>query len=136
MAFFNEFPHTRTYDSDLGWMIKYIKDTVIPKLNELLSWQETHTNDYNELKNIVENLENDIAKIESGNLPDAWYNALKSYLSNNFQEVIMELISFVFFGLTDDGYFAAYISKNLSFISFDTEVQASSENYGRLILKY
>lgn len=25
MAFFNEFPHTRTYDSDLGWLIKEVK---------------------------------------------------------------------------------------------------------------
>ena len=25
MAFFNEFPHTRTYDSDLGWIIKEMK---------------------------------------------------------------------------------------------------------------
>ena len=25
MAFFNEFPHTRTYDNDLGWIIKTIK---------------------------------------------------------------------------------------------------------------
>lgn len=136
MAFFNEFPHTRTYDSDLGWIIKYIKNTVIPKLNELLSWQEAHTEDYAELKNIVDNLEKDIAKIESGNLPETWYEALKNYLSGNFPEVILELISFVFFGLTDDGHFAAYISKNLSFISFDTDVQAGSENYGKLILKY
>lgn len=124
------------YDSDLGWIIKYIKNTVIPKLNELLSWQEAHTEDYTELKNIVDSLEKDIAKIESGNLPEAWYEALKNYLSGNFPEVILELISFVFFGLTDDGHFAVYISKNLSFISFDTDVQAGSENYGKLILKY
>ena len=26
MAFFNEFPHTRTYDNDLGWIIKTIKE--------------------------------------------------------------------------------------------------------------
>lgn len=29
MAFFNEFPHTRTYDSDLGWLIKEMKKLLV-----------------------------------------------------------------------------------------------------------
>lgn len=29
MAFFNEFPHTRTYDSDLGWIIKKMKELLV-----------------------------------------------------------------------------------------------------------
>ena len=28
MAFFNEFPHTRTYDSDLGWLIWAMKKLI------------------------------------------------------------------------------------------------------------
>lgn len=28
MAFFNEFPHTRTYDSDLAWLIKRMKEVL------------------------------------------------------------------------------------------------------------
>lgn len=45
MAFFNEFPHTRTYDSDLAWLIKNMK--------ELLSEFETLTNEFEELKKYV-----------------------------------------------------------------------------------
>lgn len=26
MAYFNEFPHTRAYDGDLGWLIKMYKE--------------------------------------------------------------------------------------------------------------
>lgn len=37
MAFFNEFPHTRTYDSDLGWIIKTIRKLIdqVDSLNEI-----------------------------------------------------------------------------------------------------
>lgn len=39
MAFFNEFPHTRTYDSDLGWLIKEVKEWA-DKYEELVEFQE------------------------------------------------------------------------------------------------
>lgn len=36
MAFFNEFPHTRTYDSDLAWLIKRMKET-LSRLDEAIA---------------------------------------------------------------------------------------------------
>lgn len=36
MAFFNEFPHTRTYDSDLAWLIKRMKE-VLARLDEAIA---------------------------------------------------------------------------------------------------
>lgn len=48
MAFFNEFPHTRTYDSDLGWIIATLKKLIerIDNYNEVhfadpVSWDIT-----------------------------------------------------------------------------------------------
>lgn len=37
MAYFNEFPHTRTYDSDLGWLIKQVKN-LIEKFRRCPTW--------------------------------------------------------------------------------------------------
>lgn len=39
MAFFNEFPHTRTYDSDLAWLIDRMKElmTKMDRVDELLA---------------------------------------------------------------------------------------------------
>lgn len=61
MAFF-EFPHTRTYDSDLGWLIKNVKgyNDTIAALNK---WIETNTPR-------IEDLERFQAELESGNLPE------------------------------------------------------------------
>lgn len=37
MAYFNEFPHTRTYDSDLGWLIESVKEVIerVDNYNEI-----------------------------------------------------------------------------------------------------
>ena len=39
MAFFNEFPHTRTYDSDLAWLIRRMKEVLakMDRVDELLA---------------------------------------------------------------------------------------------------
>lgn len=50
MAYFNEFPHTRTYDSDLGWLIKEVKDLY---------------DDYSELIEFKDNIDTWKAGIES-----------------------------------------------------------------------
>ena len=40
MAFFNEFPHTRTYDSDLGWIIREMKKLLVEWGNVEKAWEE------------------------------------------------------------------------------------------------
>lgn len=48
MAFFNEFPHTRTYDSDLAWLIRRMKEVLskMDRVDELMA----------ELQNILASL--------------------------------------------------------------------------------
>lgn len=52
------------------------------------------------------------------------------------EQKINEVINFVFFGLTDNGYFCAYIPESWSNVTFDTIIDCNSENYGKLVLKY
>lgn len=40
MAFFNEFPHTRTYDSDLGWIIKKMAELIVEWGGVEEAWEE------------------------------------------------------------------------------------------------
>ena len=52
-------------------------------------------------------------------------------------DAISEAVKTVFFGLTDDGYFCAYVPKNWAdYIEFDTDVKYGDEEYGCLILNY
>lgn len=54
MSFF-EFPHTRTYDSDLGWIIEHLK-TNIDQIAILQAWAASHKVEYDALKEKVDAL--------------------------------------------------------------------------------
>ena len=69
---------------------------------------------------------------------------VQEWIDNFSEEKIIELfgkyIQFVFFGLTDDGYFVAYIPEGWDDISFSTsgydDFTSIEPEYGHLILSY
>ena len=134
MGFFNEFPHTRTYDNDLGWLIKHVKsyDETINALNE---WVEINTPK-------IADLETFKNELEAGNLPDGVKQAIKDWCSANLIDLMAESIKNVFFGLTDSGYFVAYIPESWDDIVFNTSdydielVDRPDIGYGHLVLSY
>lgn len=84
MAFFNEFPHTRTYDSDLGWLIKEMFELLTNWNGTKEEWEELQK----EFQELVNNLGSDISNIleewkESGKLADiaTLYNGLNIFSS-------------------------------------------------------
>lgn len=58
MAFF-EFPHTRTYDSDLGWLIKKMEE-LMNEYDTLMSWKSQHETEYADLLRRVNSLEDSV----------------------------------------------------------------------------
>ena len=131
MAYF-EFPHTRSYDSDLGWLIKEVKSytDAIEALNE---WKETA-----EIR--IEDLEAFYDLLENGELPDAVAQALTDWMQKNALDLVGRLVKHVFFGLTDSGYFVAYIPENWRDLIFKTtgyDIQLEIQpQYGHLVLIY
>lgn len=69
MAFFNEFPHTRTYDSDLGWLIEYVKN----KLIEDEAWKENTLKDFMEIINKWAT-DGTLQELVGKNLTSSYYN--------------------------------------------------------------
>lgn len=131
MAYF-EFPHTRNYDSDLGWLIKEVKSytDAISALNE---WKETA-----EVR--IEDLEAFYDLLKNGQLPDAVAQALTDWMQKNALDLVGRLVKHVFFGLTDNGYFVAYIPENWRDLIFKTtgyDIQLEIQpEYGHLVLIY
>ena len=85
MAFFNEFPHTRTYDSDLGWLIEHTK-TNIDSLAALNAWKASHEQEYEQLKDIVEGLQNSLLEVITPWDPGLAYKiySIVEYLGQNY----------------------------------------------------
>lgn len=63
MSFF-EFPHTRTYDSDLGWLIKKMQE-LLNEYEALMQWKTQHELEYSVLLRRVTTLERNIASFEN-----------------------------------------------------------------------
>ena len=130
MSFF-EFPHTRTYDSDLGWLIKDYK-TLDEFKDAVKHWIEDTQPTIDELNQLLDT-------IESGNLPEGMQEGIRRWLEVNALDLIGELVKIVFFGLTDDGYFVAYIPDSWSDITFGTtgyDLIIPGYEYGHLVLIY
>lgn len=63
MSYF-EFPHTRTYDSDLGWLITEYK-RLSAEVANLMAWMQTHKTEYNEAMRRLAAVENEIDTFEA-----------------------------------------------------------------------
>lgn len=59
-----------------------------------------------------------------------------AWINEHMEAIISAAIQMVFFGLTDDGYFCAYIPESWREIVFDTVADYESAEYGSLVLKY
>lgn len=131
MSFF-EFPHTRTYDSDLGWLIKDAK-TSDELIHNILEWISETQPTIDEFKAIYEAL-------ISGDLPEGVKEGIKKWMDENAIELVGEMVKHVYFGLNDDGYFIVTIPeqwKDLIFktTGFDYETELQPE-YGHLCILY
>lgn len=129
MGYF-DFPHTRTYDTDLGWIIKHISeyDDVIQALND---WIAENTPKINEILAFFELL-------QSGVIPEGLKNSLYQWANDNLMDIVAKTLKGVVFGLTDDGYFVATYYDSWSDITFNTTEMdiwtPLQTQYGHLVL--
>ena len=131
MAFF-EFPHTRSYDSDLGWLIR--------KYDDLSKAYDTLMDCCADVQSRLESLETLYNAIKSGDFPDDVKAAFTKWMSENAIDIIGELATSVFFEITDTGYWVANIPESWHDIIFNTTgldiILDLQPDYGHLVLSY
>ena len=74
-------------------------------------------------------------KFQDQGLAELYEKLLQQWVDDNMERIISRAIKFVYFGLTNDGYFCAYIPDSWDEIMFDTGAVYGRSDYGRLILK-
>lgn len=130
MSYF-EFPHTRTYDSDLGWLIKHVNsyDEVINTLNEWIAENEPKLDDFETLYNMM----------MAGDLPPGIQEGINKWMQLHALDIVGALVKMVFFGITDNGYFVAYIPEGWDDIIFNTtgyDINIAGFDFGHLTLSF
>lgn len=128
---FNQYPYLNENDLNLDYLLKHIKE-LMARVSGLEEWRLTHEAEYTQLKLLYD-------QIISGNFPPSVTAAFKKWLQENALDLIGELVKMVFFGITDDGYFVAYIPESWDDIIFGTtglDDFPSGVDYGHLTLSY
>lgn len=74
-------------------------------------------------------------KFQDQGLAELYEKLLQQWVDDNMERIISRVVKFVYFGLTNDGYFCAYIPDSWDEITFDTGAVYGRSDYGRLILK-
>lgn len=129
--FLNKWPYTDFHELNADWLISAYK-TLIEEVDKLDEWKVTHEAEYQELKKLYDDL-------MAGNFTPEMIDALYAWTVDNTVEIISRAIKMVFFNLTDDGYFIAYIPQSWAEITFGTtglDIFPDDVDFGHLTLSY
>lgn len=75
-------------------------------------------------------------KFQESGFDDYYEQQVIKWIDDNIEILYEQLAKQVFFGLTSDGYFCAYVPDSWSDITFDTGAVYGTDTYGRLILRF
>lgn len=141
LKYWCQFVLPAVYDDSLSYYELVAKaisklNEVIDSNNELAGIVGDNTEAIAQLKDDVSLLEMEFEKIKSGGYASLYIDALKSWLADNLINVVGSIVKFVWFGLSDNGYFIAYIPTSWRFLTFDMVADPDSPDYGHLLLSY
>ena len=125
------------YDDSLSYyevlckLTEYIQ-AMIDKINEYANIP----GDLAELQNQVTLIKEELEKVKNGDYVSLYIDSLSKWIDANLQEMVARIVKYIWFGLTDDGHFAAYVPDSWNFIRFDTGMVTDSNTYGHLLLYY
>lgn len=118
------------YSSEQRW--KWICCNLIG----LINYSDEQTKQINLNTEEIEKLKELFEKFKESGFEDYYKEQLKEWIENNLALLYEQLATQVFFGLTSDGYFCAYVPDSWSDIQFDTGMVYGRSDYGRLILRF
>lgn len=130
MGLFETFPYVNFQDLNLNELLRHMR--------LLLAHMKEVDNYVGGFDDRIKTLEKFMTQMESGKFSDAFLNTLYKWLHDNVPDIISEAVKQVWFGLTDSGYFIAYIPQSWNDIKFNTTgydyfTELQSE-YGHLVL--
>ena len=131
MAFNFEYPYVDPTQYNADWLLKKMKD-LLARMDSMDEWRAEYEEAYEDYKKLVED-------IEAGTFPPSIVNAFNKWMSENALDLVGAMVKMVFFGITDDGYFVAYLPENWDDITFNTsgyDIALAGYDFGHLVLSY
>lgn len=85
---------------------------------------------------LIEELQAAFKQFMESGFDDYYAEQIEAWVNANMESIITQAVKMVWFGLTEDGYFVAYIPDSWEEIIFDTGAVYSEDSYGCLMLKW
>lgn len=122
------------YDDSLSYYELLCK--VVDYLNTVINKVNGHSDAIAELESDVDALQDEFKKFKESGFNDYYAAQIEKWVKDNVGILFSTFCKSVTFGLTNDGYFCAYVPESWSDIVFDTGMVYGRSTYGRLLLKY
>lgn len=106
------------------------------ELCKLSEYSDYLADSINQDHKLIEQLQSDFTDFKEHGFDDYYREQIQAFIDSNMERIIGNSMRMIFFGLTMDGYFVAYIPDSWRDISFDTGAVYGTQDYGRLILRY
>lgn len=108
--------------------------TLCCDLKKLVEYAQQLGVNVNLTYDMITKLEAEFEKFKESGFIDYYEAQIRAWINANMDALLHSFADVVFFGLTDDGRFCAYIPEGWQDIEFDTGT--AGEKYGHLILRY
>lgn len=105
-------------------------------LNRLICYAGYLGDKGNEFAKELETLKSEFEEFKDHGFEDYYLEQIEKWVNDNLETLYKLLVKQVYFGLTLDGHFVAYIPESWDDIIFDTGFDYESDLYGRLILRW
>lgn len=122
------------YDDSLSYYEVICKLT--DKINELVSIFGSADSTLADMQEAIKELQDEFQKFLESGFDDYYEEQVETWIKANLDYIFGRVVKQVYFGLTEDGYFVAYIPKSWNDIIFDTGADYTLDTYGRLILRW
>lgn len=121
---------------DLRWMVSQIQ-SLTALVQGIAKGQESQGGNITALNSAMADLAA-AQKCINDRLNDGDFENGKflEWADKNLPAMVCEMVRFVWFGLTPDGHFCAYVPANWSWLTFNTGTDITEPEYGHLIITY
>lgn len=121
---------------DLRWMVSQIQ-SLTALVSGIAKGQEAQGGNITALNATMSELDKAQkcinARLDAGDFEN---ESFREWADKNLPAMITEMVHFVWFGLTDDGHFVAYVPANWTWLTFNTGTDVTEPEYGHLIITY
>lgn len=139
IPFFNPWMLTNPTLPKLYWEVKS-PEQLVANLYCIMDALKDYVNgafgQVNENTEKIAELEDLFKKFQESGFDDYYAKQVTAWIASNLEFIYDKTVKQVFFGLTDDGRFCAYVPNSWADIKFDTGAVYGTDDYGRLILRF